>query len=197
MVYSFHSVIFFFDYGGQEADLAVAFLPILSDTRDFIKYSVTTLDEGEWIMLMRRPVISATGTGLLAPFTLNVWILILVSLLVVGPLIYGIIIIRWKLTGDKDQRLYPLPHCMWFVYGALMKQGSTLSPLAGKFIKKKLLNPLFRVGNLLKWIFIKRFNAPYVCNLVDFHHNINIILHGKFDGFSHIIQIHITDQFIG
>lgn len=111
----------------------MAFLPILSDTQNFIKYSVTTLDEGEWVMLMKRPILSATGTGLLAPFTLNVWILILVSLLIVGPLIYGIIILRFKITGDDDQRIYKLTHCMWFVYGALLKQGSTLSPIAGNF----------------------------------------------------------------
>lgn len=115
----------------QEADVAVAFLPILTDTKDFLKYSDTTLDEGEWVMLMKRPVVSATGTGLLAPFTLNVWILILISLLIVGPMIYGLIILRYKLTRDKGQRLYPLPHCMWFVYGALMKQGSTMQPVAG------------------------------------------------------------------
>lgn len=84
-------------------------------------------------MLMRRPVISATGTGLLAPFTPQVWLLILVSLLFVGPMIYVIIIIRLKLTGDKDQPQYKLTHCMWFVYGALMRQGSTLSPLAGNY----------------------------------------------------------------
>lgn len=120
----------------QESEIAVAFLPILSDTRDYLKYSVTTLDEGEWVMLMKRPIISATGTGLLAPFTLNVWILILVSLLVVGPLIYCIIILRFKITGDTEQRMYALPHCMWFVYGALLKQGSTLSPIAGKKIKQ-------------------------------------------------------------
>lgn len=117
--------------------MAVAFLPVLSDTRDYIKYSVTTLDEGEWVMLMKRPVISATGTGLLAPFTLNVWLLILVSLLIVGPLIYCIIILRYKLTGDSEQRRYGLPHCMWFVYGALLKQGSTLSPIAGTSRQKK------------------------------------------------------------
>lgn len=112
--------------------MAVAFLPLLSDTRGFVKYSETILDEGEWVMLMRRPILSATGSGLLAPFTLNVWILILVSLIVVGPLIYGLIILRYKLTDDGEQLIYPLPHCVWFVYGALMKQGSTLNPVAGK-----------------------------------------------------------------
>lgn len=112
--------------------MAVAFLPILSDTSDLIKYSVTTLDEGEWIMLMKRPALSATGTGLLAPFTFNVWIMIAISLLVVGPLIYFVIFLRNWSTGDKSQRQYGLPHCMWFVFGALLKQGSTLSPISGK-----------------------------------------------------------------
>lgn len=103
----------------------------MADTRKYITYSTTALDEGEWIMLMRRPPASATGSGLTAPFTYHVWLLILVSLLVVGPLIYGLIILRNKLTKDSSQKTYALPHCMWFVYGALMKQGSTLTPVAG------------------------------------------------------------------
>lgn len=114
--------------------MVAAFLPIMSDARSFIDYSTTTLDEGEWIMIMKRPAESATGSGLLAPFDTNVWILILVSLFAVGPIIYGLIIARNKLTRDKSQQNYSLPHCVWFVYGALMKQGSTLSPVAGKLI---------------------------------------------------------------
>lgn len=115
------------------SDMAAVFMPVMADARRHVEYSTTTLDEGSWIMLMRRPGESATGSGLLAPFDKNVWLLILLSLLTVGPSIYGLIIIRLKLTKDKSQSIYALPHCMWFVYGALMKQGSTLSPLAGKF----------------------------------------------------------------
>lgn len=117
----------------QQAEMAAVFLPIMSDAREFVEFSTTTLDEGNWIMMMRRPGESATGSGLLAPFDKNVWLLILLSLLTVGPSIYGLIIIRMKLTHDKEQKIYPLPHCIWFVYGALMKQGSTLSPLAGEW----------------------------------------------------------------
>ncbi|XP_031622172.1 glutamate receptor ionotropic, delta-2 [Contarinia nasturtii] len=142
----------------NDAEVAVAFLPVLSDTRDFAKYSKTILDEGEWIMLMRRPVMSATGTGLLAPFTLQVWILILVSLLVVGPLIYCIIILRYKLTGDTEQQKYALPHCMWFVYGALLKQGSTLSPIADST----------RLIFATWWIFITILTSFYTANLTAF-----------------------------
>lgn len=117
----------------QRADMAAVFVPVLADARTFVEFSTTTLDEGNWIMMMRRPGESATGSGLLAPFDREVWLLILLSLLTVGPSIYGLIIIRMKLTRDKEQQIYPLPHCIWFVYGALMKQGSTLSPLAGEY----------------------------------------------------------------
>lgn len=119
--------------------MAAAFIPILADARNFIYYSTTTLDEGEWVMVMTRPAESATGSGLLAPFDRDVWLLILVSLLSVGPIIYGLIVLRYKLTKEKSQTSYPLPHCVWFVYGALMKQGSTLSPVAGKFINCKCI----------------------------------------------------------
>lgn len=113
-------------------DLAAAFIPSLSEQRSFVYYSTTTLDEGEWLMVMRRPRESASGSGLLAPFDFWVWILIFVSLLAVGPIIYVLIIIRNRLTGDSSQQPYSLGHCAWFVYGALMKQGSTLSPIAGE-----------------------------------------------------------------
>lgn len=111
--------------------MAVAFIPILAEAREHVLYS-TSLDEGEWMMIMIRPAESASGSGLLAPFDRDVWILILISLLAVGPIIYLMIIIRHYLTKDREQKTYSLPHCVWFVYGGLMKQGSTLSPTAGE-----------------------------------------------------------------
>lgn len=96
--------------------MAIAFLPIFADARSNLRYSAG-LDEGEYFMIMNRPGESASGSGLLAPFQLDVWILILVSLLAVGPCIYYLIIIRNRLTKDEEQKIYPLPHCIWFVYG--------------------------------------------------------------------------------
>uniref|UniRef100_A0A182JGR2 Ionotropic glutamate receptor C-terminal domain-containing protein n=1 Tax=Anopheles atroparvus TaxID=41427 RepID=A0A182JGR2_ANOAO len=139
------------------ADLAVAFLPILADARQHIRYS-TGLDEGEWIMIMVRPMESASGSGLLAPFNRDVWILILISLLAVGPIIYGLLILRHRLTKDKEQVLYTLPHCVWFVYGALMKQGSTLSPTGDST----------RILFASWWIFITILTSFYTANLTAF-----------------------------
>lgn len=109
-------------------------------------------------MIMKRPPSSADGSGLLAPFTSEVWLLILVSLIAVGPIIYGLIVLRYKLTKDKTQETYPLPHCVWFVYGALMKQGSTLSPVANST----------RLIFATWWIFITILTSFYTANLTAF-----------------------------
>lgn len=53
------------------------------------------------------------------------------SLIAVGPIIYGIMLLRHKLCGHESI-VYPIPTCVWFVYGALMKQGSSLNPITGK-----------------------------------------------------------------
>lgn len=115
----------------SEVDIAAAFIPLLADQRNFSFYSTTALDEGEWIMIMTRPQESATGAGLTAPFDKYVWILIVVSLIVTGPAVYCVIKLRNKVVGNGVQPDYSLGHVTWFVYGALLKQGSTLSPIAG------------------------------------------------------------------
>ncbi|XP_054732870.1 glutamate receptor ionotropic, delta-1 [Anastrepha obliqua] len=142
----------------SEADVAAAFIPTLSEQHSFVFYSSTTLDEGEWIMVMQRPRESATGSGLMAPFDFWVWILIFISLLAVGPVIYMLIILRNRLTGDTEQKPYSLGHCAWFVYGALMKQGSTLSPIADS---TRLLFATW-------WIFITILTSFYTANLTAF-----------------------------
>lgn len=115
----------------QKADISAAFLPILPSFWHNISYSAE-LDVGEFVVMMQRPKESATGSGLLAPFTTPVWFLIILSLLVVGPLIHFIIFLRAKLCRDDESKIYSMQSCMWFVYGALLKQGTTLSPTTGK-----------------------------------------------------------------
>lgn len=141
----------------KQVDVAVAFLPILADAREHIRFSAG-LDEGEYYMIMTRPAESASGSGLLAPFQLYVWLLILISLLAVGPCIYYLIILRNRMTKDAEQKIYPLPHCIWFVYGALMKQGSVLSPSADST----------RILFATWWIFITILTSFYTANLTAF-----------------------------
>lgn len=109
-------------------------------------------------MIMIRPAESASGSGLLAPFQSTVWILILISLLAVGPIIFWLIKFLNRFAKNDQQKIYPMPQCIWFVYGALMKQGSTLSPSADST----------RVLFATWWIFITILTSFYTANLTAF-----------------------------
>ena len=74
--------------------MAVAFLPIIPELRGTCTYG-TVLDEMELTILMKRPPESANGSGLLAPFDTTVWILILITVLFVGPAFYLLVTLRY------------------------------------------------------------------------------------------------------
>ncbi|XP_072376313.1 glutamate receptor ionotropic, delta-2 [Diabrotica undecimpunctata] len=141
----------------DQVDIAVAFLPIIESIRNDIIFS-TSFDTAEWAVLMNRPTESATGSGLLAPFTTPVWILIIFSILVVGPIIYIMILIQSRICKYDDNEIYSLSTCMWFVYGALLKQGSTVNP------RTDSTRLLFSTW----WLFILILTAFYTANLTAF-----------------------------
>lgn len=116
----------------QKTDIAAAFLPVIPSLIYHISFS-PGLQRGQWVVMMRRPSLSANGSGLLAPFTWDVWLLTILSLLVVGPIIYLLVLVKVRLCpGQPHNEKYPLPSCVWFVYGAMLKQGSLLNPVSGK-----------------------------------------------------------------
>lgn len=59
----------------------------------------------------------------------------LTALILMGPLIYLIIKLRHKFLKVFGQkcRVYNMTECVWFTYGAIMKQGSPLEPSDGLF----------------------------------------------------------------
>nr|QQP19802.1 ionotropic receptor 76b [Tropidothorax elegans] len=140
-----------------EADMAAAFLPVLPGTHTYITWG-TDLWQMTYYVLMKRPEDSASGSGLLAPFNKEVWFLILASLIIVGPTIYFLMWLRLRLCATEDQQLFPMGSCVWFVYGALMKQGSTLTPVSDS---ARLLFATW-------WIFILILTAFYTANLTAF-----------------------------
>nr|APZ81410.1 ionotropic receptor 76b [Adelphocoris lineolatus] len=141
----------------REIDMVAAFIPVLPDAHEFVKFG-KDLSQAAYYVMLKRPADSNSGSGLLAPFDTVVWLLILVSLAVVGPVFYGVMWLRDRLCpGDIDQ-VYPLSTCVWFVYGALMKQGSTLNPLADSA----------RMVFATWWIFILILTAFYTANLTAF-----------------------------
>ncbi|EEB10652.1 glutamate receptor U1 precursor, putative [Pediculus humanus corporis] len=139
--------------------MAVAFLPIMHALQSSITYS-KPLTEFEWVLLMSRPTASANKSGLLAPFKGEVWILILISLIIAGPTMYYITYLTKKFSNRllTTRNQYTLNSCAWFVYGALMKQGSTLNP---EYDAPRLFFATW-------WIFITILTSFYTANLTAF-----------------------------
>ncbi|XP_054261952.1 glutamate receptor ionotropic, delta-1 [Macrosteles quadrilineatus] len=140
-----------------EVDMAAAFLPVVPGSHRMVLWGVEMV-QNDYYVLMKRPKESASGSGLLAPFDTEVWLLILLSLLVVGPIMYLVMYLRVRIGDNKDIKVYPLSACVWFVYGALMKQGSTLNPVTDS---TRLLFATW-------WIFIMILTAFYTANLTAF-----------------------------
>ncbi|CAH2234555.1 jg9175 [Pararge aegeria aegeria] len=140
----------------SKVDMAAAFLPVLVRYNKLVSYS-NDLDEGVWMMMLKRPKESAAGSGLLAPFATYVWYLILAAVLIYGPCIYFLTWIRSKLIRDNE-RTIPLSPSVWFVYGAFIKQGTTLAPEANTT----------RVLFATWWLFVILLSAFYTANLTAF-----------------------------
>ncbi|KAF5281304.1 hypothetical protein FQR65_LT14765 [Abscondita terminalis] len=137
--------------------MAAAFLPVLPVHNEIVDFS-PTLDVGEWVVLMKRPLESATGSGLLAPFTIDVWIIILATLLFIAPVVSLFIVLHKRLCPGEQDLTHSLHACMWFVYGALVKQGSVMFPTADST----------RLIFATWWIFITILTAFYTANLTAF-----------------------------
>ncbi|KAF6216861.1 hypothetical protein GE061_001211 [Apolygus lucorum] len=141
----------------KEVDMVAAFIPVLPDSHEFVSFG-KDLSQATYYVMLKRPADSNSGSGLLAPFDTVVWLLILVSLAIVGPVFYGVMWLRMKLCPGDIEQLYPFSTCVWFVYGALMKQGSTLNPLADSA----------RMIFATWWMFILILTAFYTANLTAF-----------------------------
>ncbi|CAD6208129.1 GSCOCT00010389001.3-RA-CDS, partial [Cotesia congregata] len=141
----------------SKVDMAVAFIPIIPEYMNFVEFS-PILDSLEVSVLMERPLQSAIGSGLLAPFSKTVWICIFVSLALVGPIIYFVTSFRTWLWDRTNQDMYSFIDCVWFAYGAILKQGSAITPEADS---NRLLFASW-------WIFITIITAFYTANLTAF-----------------------------
>ncbi|KAL1459604.1 hypothetical protein WDU94_011569 [Cyamophila willieti] len=139
-----------------KVDMVAAFVPVLNIKKNKMTGKIE-LGQSQYVVMMKRPHESATGSGLLAPFEIDVWFLILISLVLIGPIIHTIMRVRQWLCGTKSE-LYPISACAWFVYGALMKQGSTLNPRTDST----------RIMFASWWIFIMILTAFYTANLTAF-----------------------------
>ncbi|KAK5643941.1 hypothetical protein RI129_007786 [Pyrocoelia pectoralis] len=137
----------------EYVDLGAAFLPVTATYSKYANFS-TILDMGQWVAVYKRPEeLESDGLGLLAPFTTNLWFSILFCMMLVGCTLYIILWIFKKFCSKCKGR--SLMECLWFVYGALLKQGYTITPKTDSA----------RIVFASWWMFVMLVTTFYTANL--------------------------------
>ncbi|XP_064100098.1 glutamate receptor ionotropic, delta-2-like isoform X1 [Macrobrachium nipponense] len=142
-----------------EAELTVLPVTYSEERQKHFEFSML-LGTTSFGILVKRPEYTPKPDALLSPFKKDVWFWIIGSTAAMGPLIYFIIVIRVRLCrGDPTlTRIFPFDQCVWFVYGAMMKQGSTLKPVSDSS----------RILFATWWLFIMIVTSFYTANLTAF-----------------------------
>ncbi len=105
------------------------------------------LGDDTYTILMRTPNHFSKADSLIAPFSKQVWLVILLSSVLMGPILWVFInqlqplarkeaieekkIVDSNADTEADNGRLSLKMCYWFVYGALLKQGFTRDPKSG------------------------------------------------------------------
>ncbi|XP_044018617.1 glutamate receptor U1-like [Aphidius gifuensis] len=151
----------------KKVDMAVAFLPMHPDMYRYVSFS-PILTQIKLKAMMKRSDILAVRSGLLAPFTNQVWILIIIAVIISGPIFFGIVFLRSYLWKNSKTDNYTFLQCAWFTYGAILKQGSTISPktdsnrvlFASWWIFIIILTS-FYYASLNKFLYSSKLTLPY------------------------------------
>lgn len=129
-------------------------------------------------MIMKRPQESASGAGLLAPFHETVWYFILVSLIITGPAIWGIIWMYHRFGKHTGEPYYNLWQCCWYAYGESLALNVKNVPRFNIIQTNRRVNET-RIYSITQL----RLHSCRLCNLVDLHHGSHEFLHGQPDSF--------------
>ncbi|KAA0198341.1 Ionotropic receptor 76b, partial [Hyalella azteca] len=147
--------------GEWDGEAEFSLLPVaLTEARQAVLEFTAPLGTSSYGALVRRPGFSPKPDALLQPFDLKVWLVIVATLVMMGPLMYAVILTGVRL-GRRDAsstHAFTLTQCVWFVYGALMKQGSTLKPLTDSS----------RILFATWWVYVVIVTSFYTANLTAF-----------------------------
>ncbi|KAJ0064589.1 hypothetical protein NL108_010921, partial [Boleophthalmus pectinirostris] len=121
-----------------EADLAVAPLTLTSVRERHVDMSTPFLQTGLGFILNKDLVTHESALSLLAPFSADMWVGLLIAFLLTGLSIFLVCRMspsEWA-EPDKEQTTFTLLHSFWYITGALTLQGAGPHPkaVAGRVI---------------------------------------------------------------
>ncbi|XP_029995736.1 glutamate receptor U1 [Sphaeramia orbicularis] len=139
-----------------EADLAVAPLTRTADRERFVDMSTPFMQTGIGFILHKNLTSEESTFSLLAPFSTDTWVGILIAFLLTGLCIFLVARIspsEWA-EPDSEQHSFTLFHSFWYITGALTLQGAGPHP---KALSGRLVSAIW-------WLFAVLLLACYFAN---------------------------------
>ncbi|XP_054465871.1 glutamate receptor U1 [Anoplopoma fimbria] len=148
-----------------EADLAVAPLTLTAVREMYVDMTTPFMQTGISFILRRDLASEESGFSLLAPFSTDMWVGILIAFLLTGLCIFLVGRIsptEWA-ESDGEEHSFTLLHSFWYITGALTLQGAGPHPKA----------PSGRVVSAIWWLFAVLLLACYFGNFNSMLHSNN------------------------
>ncbi|XP_057686149.1 probable glutamate receptor [Corythoichthys intestinalis] len=161
-----------------EADLAVAPLTLTAIREQYVDMTTPFMQTGISFILHKDLVSDDSPFSLLAPFSTEMWVGILVSFLVTGLcmfLVGRISPTEWT-EPDTEEHQFTLLHSYWYITGALTLQGAGPHP---KAVSGKLVSAIW-------WLFAILLLACYLANFNSALHSNNN--HGSIETFEDLVS---------
>ncbi|CAL1544184.1 unnamed protein product, partial [Lymnaea stagnalis] len=119
----------------QERDIAVAPLTITQDRERVVDFSKPFMDTGISIMIKKPDKTKPGVFSFMDPLDTRVWLCIAIGFLAVSGVLYFVgrfSPYEWNVSEDSTERtattVFSISNTLWFSLGALMQQGSDISP---------------------------------------------------------------------
>ncbi|XP_051914245.1 probable glutamate receptor [Hippocampus zosterae] len=148
-----------------EADLAVAPLTLTAIREQYVDMTTPFMQTGIGFIVHKDVACDESSFGLLAPFSTEMWVGILIAFVLTGLCIFLVGRIsptEWA-EPDTDKPQFTLLHSYWYITGALTLQGAGPHP---KAVSGKLVSAIW-------WVFAILLLACYLANLNSALHSNN------------------------
>uniref|UniRef100_UPI0037E9630B probable glutamate receptor isoform X2 n=1 Tax=Semicossyphus pulcher TaxID=241346 RepID=UPI0037E9630B len=146
-----------------EADLAVAPLTLTAVREQFVDMTTPFMQTGIGFILRRDVASEESSFSLLAPFSTDMWVGVLIAFLLTGVCIFLVGRIspsEWA-EPDTEQHSFTLLHSFWYITGALTLQGAGPHP---KALSGRLVSAIW-------WLFAVLLLASYFGNFNSMLHS--------------------------
>lgn len=166
-----------------EADLAVAPLTLTAVREQYVDMTTPFMQTGIGFILRKDLAAEESTFSLLAPFSTDMWVGILIAFLLTGLCIFLVGRIsptEWA-EPDTQEHSFTLLHSFWYITGALTLQGAGPHPKA----------PSGRLISAIWWLFAVLLLACYFGNFSSLMHSNN--KHISIKGFEDLANQDVLD----